>query len=94
MRIFIQDMKNERFRFSLLLHDNILCNELVSKRKKPLNIAVYKNSGGDEGIRTPDLIHAKHALSQLSYTPIFTLEYNVIMIAQICRFVKRKLIFF
>ena len=33
MRIFIQDTKNERFRFSLLLHDNILCNELVSKRK-------------------------------------------------------------
>ena len=25
--------------------------------------------GGDEGIRTPDLLHAKQALSQLSYTP-------------------------
>ena len=26
--------------------------------------------GGDEGDRTPDLVHAKHALSQLSYTPM------------------------
>ena len=26
--------------------------------------------GGDKGIRTPDLLHAKQALSQLSYTPI------------------------
>ena len=25
--------------------------------------------GGDEGIRTPDLLLAKQALSQLSYTP-------------------------
>ena len=26
-------------------------------------------SGGDKGIRTPDLLHAKQPLSQLSYTP-------------------------
>ena len=26
--------------------------------------------GGDKGIRTPDLLHAKQALSQLSYTPM------------------------
>ena len=26
-------------------------------------------NGGDEEIRTPDLLHAKQALSQLSYTP-------------------------
>ena len=26
--------------------------------------------GGDEGIRTPGLLHAKQALSQLSHTPI------------------------
>ncbi len=25
--------------------------------------------GGDKGIRTPGLLHAKQALSQLSYTP-------------------------
>ena len=27
-------------------------------------------NGGDKGIRTPDLLHAKQALSQLSYTPV------------------------
>lgn len=27
--------------------------------------------GGDEGIRTPGLLHAKQALSQLSYDPVF-----------------------
>ena len=29
-----------------------------------------QNAGGDKGIRTPDLLHAKQALSQLSYTPV------------------------
>ena len=33
--------------------------------ENPVSLAV----GGDEGIRTPDLLHAKQALSQLSYTP-------------------------
>ena len=28
--------------------------------------------GGDEGIRTPGLLHAKQALSQLSHTPMKT----------------------
>ena len=28
--------------------------------------------GGDEGIRTPGLLHAKQALSQLSHTPTGT----------------------
>ena len=27
--------------------------------------------GGDEGDRTPDLMNAIHALSQLSYVPVF-----------------------
>jgi hypothetical protein len=27
--------------------------------------------GGAEGIRTPDLLRAKEALSQLSYSPVF-----------------------
>ena len=27
--------------------------------------------GGAEGDRTPDLMHAMHALSQLSYSPVF-----------------------
>ena len=29
-------------------------------------------TGGDEGIRTPDLLHAKQALSQLSHTPKYS----------------------
>ena len=29
-------------------------------------------TGGDEGIRTPDLLHAKQALSQLSHTPRYS----------------------
>ena len=32
--------------------------------------------GGDGGIRTPDLLHAKQALSQLSYTPGYHLFYH------------------
>ena len=32
-------------------------------------IVSFKNIGGDEGIRTPGLVNANHALSQLSYTP-------------------------
>ena len=28
-------------------------------------------AGGDEGIRTPDLTHAKRTLYQLSYIPLF-----------------------
>ena len=30
--------------------------------------------GGAEGARTPDLMHAMHALSQLSYSPTFHRE--------------------
>ena len=33
-------------------------------------------NGGDEGDRTPDLVHAKHALSQLSYTPVTPYYYT------------------
>ena len=29
----------------------------------------FRRGGGDEGSRTPDLLHAKQALSQLSHTP-------------------------
>ena len=32
-----------------------------------------KRSGGDKGSRTPDLLLARQALSQLSYAPIFML---------------------
>ena len=46
-------------------HQNILYT------KKPCNPNCYKVfAGGDRGIRTPVLLHAKQALSQLSYTPM------------------------
>ena len=35
----------------------------------------FLKNGGDEGIRTPDLVNANHALSQLSYTPTRLLNY-------------------
>ena len=31
---------------------------------------LHSSYGGDEGIRTPDLLRAREALSQLSYIPI------------------------
>ena len=36
--------------------------------------------GGDEGDRTPDLLHAKQALSQLSYTPIYSGKRSIFII--------------
>ena len=41
-----------------------------------LDYAVYV-FGGDMGIRTPDLLHAKQPLSQLSYTPVFILFWHI-----------------
>ena len=35
---------------------------------------VIRPSGGDKGNRTPDLMTASHALSQLSYTPVYSPE--------------------
>jgi hypothetical protein len=45
----------------------------TSKREStPFIVAFFPFSlpGGDEGIRTPGLLHAKQALSQLSHTPV------------------------
>ena len=38
-------------------------------RSKQIASILTAFSGGDMGIRTPDLLHAKQPLSQLSYTP-------------------------
>ncbi len=37
-------------------------------------------SGGAEGDRTPDLMTASHALSQLSYDPTSSQKYNICLI--------------
>ena len=47
-----------------------LINVLMIKCSNALQIlAKLKFAGGAEGARTPDLMHAMHALSQLSYSP-------------------------
>ena len=40
----------------------------------------YKNiiTGGDEESRTPDLVLARHALYQLSYTPRYKIDINTL----------------
>jgi hypothetical protein len=44
--------------------------EYVPPRSKgPANSEAFFKTGGDEGDRTPDLMNAIHALSQLSYIP-------------------------
>ena len=40
------------------------------KKGPNLRWSLIQCSGGDEGDRTPDLLTASQALSQLSYTPI------------------------
>ena len=40
--------------------------------KKNTRLTGVKNHGGDDGTRTRDLLHAKQALSQLSYNPTNT----------------------
>ena len=44
---------------------------LKSKQKgQSKNALTCKFLGGDKGVRTPDLMTASHALSQLSYIPV------------------------
>ena len=50
-----------------LFNDKLFINFFGFKRTK---------TGGGEGDRTPDLMLAKHALSQLSYTPNFLQNYT------------------
>jgi hypothetical protein len=55
----------------------MLSNE---KMKKPLGVLIMVTLGGAEGIRTPDLLRAREALSQLSYSPKvnYCIKYYVI----------------
>ena len=42
-------------------------------KKAPVSVlSLVEDIGGDEGDRTPDLMNAIHALSQLSYVPVFS----------------------
>ena len=43
--------------------------KFMPTKKKAPKIGAFGLCGGDMGIRTPDLLHAKQPLSQLSYTP-------------------------
>jgi hypothetical protein len=47
-------------------------------RIKLLKPTTFSEFGGDDRVRTDDLLRARQALSQLSYTPVFKLTmYNV-----------------
>ena len=58
---------------------------LLSFDNKPF--PVFRPSGGDKGNRTPDLMTASHALSQLSYTPTGRTPYTclIILLYKPCR---------
>src|SRR5215472_8418778 len=43
--------------------------EEVAQRREALQPNLEREAGGPKGIRTPDLIRARDALSQLSYRP-------------------------
>lgn len=45
--------------------------------KRPPIRAAFLEIGGDEGDRTPDLMNAIHALSQLSYVPASSAEFRM-----------------
>jgi hypothetical protein len=48
----------------------LVTNRQRKTKGKPTARLELKNTGGDEGDRTPDLCNAIAALSQLSYVPI------------------------
>ena len=54
------------------------------KKGPNLRWSLIQCSGGDEGDRTPDLLTASQALSQLSYTPreLVCDSQNIFMLAQ------------
>ena len=42
----------------------------INKKDRRKTVSLSFLYGGDEGDRTPDLLHAMQALSQLSYAPV------------------------
>ena len=62
---------NEKARFQTGLERTCLLTMAFSYYKKGHSIEwPYIHDGGDEGDRTPDLLTASQALSQLSYAPV------------------------
>ncbi len=54
------------------VRSNHLSYEPIPSHARPVvSLSHFSPSGGDEEVRTPDLLRAKQALSQLSYTPTF-----------------------
>ena len=49
--------------------DPLPVHRAMSRCPLPTMVAAYSNCG-DEGIRTPDLLRAREALSHLSYVPL------------------------
>ena len=73
----MQDLIFHFLLFVLLLV--FLCSFQGAVRVGPSNdvhtlSAHFHEHGGDKGSRTPDLLLARQALSQLSYAPIFVLQ--------------------
>ena len=48
----------------------LVCAVAAYEKKPPDSRRLYIHDGGDEGDRTPDLLTASQALSQLSYAPV------------------------
>ena len=48
---------------------------LSTQQEKVPNAPAFGTFGGDEGDRTPYLLHAMQALSQVSYTPTCSLSF-------------------
>ena len=55
---------------------NTWCKSIDMKKGPNLSWSLIQCSGGDEGDRTPDLLTASQALSQLGYAPVTTKYYR------------------
>ena len=58
-------------------HEHSQPIEPIYKKKASGFRRLYIHDGGDEGDRTPDLLTASQALSQLSYAPVTRRYYRV-----------------